>query len=157
MPQQIAVERYTTELFAFLDETFERVGGLYLDRGTSLFETLATVSAADASCPVSATCASIAAQVEHVRFYLDVIDRSLRGETIGPIDWDATWTLTSVTDEEWDALRQRLRDTYRSLRQTITDVESWDDAHDIGDPLAAIVHTAYHLGEIRQALCTVGS
>jgi len=155
MPQPIAVERFTKELFAFLDETFERVGGIYLDRGTSLFETLATISAVDASRPVSATCASIAAQVEHVRFYLDVVDRSLRGETIDPIDWDATWTLTTVTDDEWDALRQRLRDGYQGLRQTITAISTWDDAHDIGDPLAAVVHTAYHLGEIRQALCTV--
>ncbi len=36
------------------DETFEQVQGMYLDKGTSLFETLATVTAEEASRPVSA-------------------------------------------------------------------------------------------------------
>jgi hypothetical protein len=32
--------------------------------------------------------------------------------------------------------------------------EKWDD-ETIGGSMAIIVHTAYHLGEIRQALCTL--
>jgi hypothetical protein len=38
--KQIAVERFTEVLFHALDETFEQVYGIYLDRGASLFETL---------------------------------------------------------------------------------------------------------------------
>jgi hypothetical protein len=34
-------------------------------------------------------------------------------------------------------------------------VEDWNDEHPIGGALAIAVHTAYHLGEIRQALCMV--
>ena len=94
MARQIALDRFTTELYALLEETFERVQGSYLDRGTSLFETLATISAAEASRPVSASCASIAAQVEHVRFYLAVLERYLRGEAVGAVDWQASWRLT---------------------------------------------------------------
>jgi hypothetical protein len=155
MARQIALDRFTGELYPLLEETFERVQGIYLDKGTSLFETLATVSAEEASRPVSATCASIAAQVEHVRFYLEVIERYMRGETVGQVDWPASWRLTSVTPEEWDALRERLAAAYRSVSAVMRGFESWESENDVAGALAVVVHTAYHLGEIRQALCTV--
>jgi hypothetical protein len=138
-----------------LDETFEQVHGIYLDGGTSLFETLETVSAEEASRPVSAKCASIAGQVEHVRFYLDVLEKHMRGEDPGKVDWQGSWYLKSVTDEEWEALKGRLRDRYGSVLTLIKSFESWDGENDIGGALAIVVHTAYHLGEIRQAMCTV--
>lgn len=155
MPDQIALDALRQEIFATLEETFENVRGIYLDKNTSLLETLETISAEEASRPVSATCASIAAQVEHTRFYLDVIDRSLQGEELGKIDWDATWRLVLVTVEEWEALKERLRTTYRGVLVTLQRSETWDGADAIGDALAILAHTAYHLGEIRQALCTV--
>ncbi len=58
------------ELFEILDETFERHHGIFLDKGTSLFETLRTIDSRQASVPVGATCASLAAQVAHVTLYL---------------------------------------------------------------------------------------
>src|ERR1044072_8234392 len=109
MTRQIAIERFTKELFALLDETFERVHGIYLDKGTSLFETLATISAEEASRPVSASCASLAAQVNHVRFYLDVLEKYMLNEAVGQVDWQASWQPQSVTPEEWDSLKARLK------------------------------------------------
>ena len=156
MPPRVDLEQVKNQLLTFLDETFEHVHGIYLDRGTSLFETLETISAEDASRPVSARCASIAGQTEHVRFYLQLLDRSLRGEDIGKIDWETTWWVTSVTPDEWEGLKDRLRAAYRGACATIRGVAAWDAEHDLGDALAILVHTAYHLGEIRQALCTVG-
>jgi hypothetical protein len=82
MPQQLPLERFTNELYPILEETFERVNGIYLDRGTSLFETLDTIAAEQASRPVSADCASIAGQVEHVRFYLEVLQQYMEGKTV---------------------------------------------------------------------------
>lgn len=155
MAQQITLEAYTKALSGLLDETFERVHGIYLDRGTSLFETLETISAEEASRPVSATCASIAAQVEHVRFYLEVLGRYARGETVGKVDWEASWRLTTVTPEEWDALKGRLRDTHRDILALVGDERTWEDENAIGGSMAIVAHTAYHLGEIRQALCTI--
>ena len=155
MAQQIALESYTKALAGLLDETFERVHGIYLDRGTSLFETLETISAEEASRPVSATCASIAAQVEHVRFYLEVLGRYARGETVGKVDWEASWRLTTVTPEEWEALKGRLRDMHRDILAVVGDTRTWEDENAIGGSMAIVAHTAYHLGEIRQALCTI--
>lgn len=34
-------------------------------------------------------------------------------------------------------------------------VQNWNDDRPIGGALAIVVHTAYHLGEIRQAMCLV--
>ncbi|HEX3050032.1 MAG TPA: hypothetical protein VHP83_05200 [Aggregatilineaceae bacterium] len=144
------------ELLDVLDETFEHVNGIYLDRGTSLFETLNTISAEVASRPVGWNCASIAAQVEHVRFYLDVLERSMLNQEIGKVDWGEIWrTVHEVTPEEWEASKKRVWESYQRVRRVITGFETWEGKNDIAGTLAILVHTAYHLGEIRQALCTV--
>jgi hypothetical protein len=155
MASRTLEEQVAETISHFFDETFEEVKGIYLDRGTSLFETLATVSAEEASRPVSSTCASIAAQVEHMRFYIEVLERYMRGEEVGKVDWDGSWHVRSVTPEEWEALVGRLRDAYRSVREVAANLSYGPGDDQFGDALAVIVHTAYHLGEIRQALCTV--
>lgn len=152
MTVQIDARRWTTELFAILDETFERVQGIYLDRGTSLFETLATITAAEASRPISLQCASIAAQVNHVRYYLEVLSGYMRQQPPESVDWPASWHVTTVSPDEWDDLRQGLRDTYQQVRTLFESFEAWNGDEDISGALAIVVHTAYHLGEIRQAL-----
>jgi hypothetical protein len=45
-----------------------------------------------------------------------------------------------------------LRDTYQQVRTLFQSFEAWDGDEDISGALAIVVHTAYHLGEIRQAL-----
>ena len=100
-------------------------------------------------------CASIAAQVEHTRFYLDLAARAGRGEETGPVDWQATWRLTSVTDAEWEALKGRLREAQQAVLAVARNPETWTNEDTIGGGLAVLAHTAYHLGEIRQALCTL--
>jgi hypothetical protein len=71
MSSQIQTDHFTNALYTAIDETFDNVHGYFLDKGTSLFETLATISAAEAFVPVSGRCATLAAQVKHVAFYLD--------------------------------------------------------------------------------------
>ncbi|HEX5506166.1 MAG TPA: hypothetical protein VFW96_26340, partial [Thermomicrobiales bacterium] len=60
-----------------------------------------------------------------------------------------------VTPDEWADLTARLRVAYESVTAVIKGFETWEGENDIGGALAVVVHTAYHLGEIRQALCTV--
>jgi hypothetical protein len=154
MATQLQADRFTRTLNEFLDETFEHVQGIYLDGGTSLFETLATISPEEASRPVSSKCASIAGQVEHVRFYLAVLARYIRKEEVEKINWADSWHLKTVTPGEWDALKTRLHAQYAAVRELINSLEEWDE-DGISGALAIVVHTAYHLGEIRQAMCTV--
>ena len=51
MSTQIQTEHFTKALYGLLDETFDNVQGYYLDKGTSMFETLAAISAEEASMP----------------------------------------------------------------------------------------------------------
>ena len=149
---------FTDELFIILEETFESHHGVYLDKGTSLFDTLNQVSAEEASIAVGNRCASIAAQVEHVIFYLDVLVSSIAGQDVGKVDWDEIWSRVSrVTPEEWYELKVRLKATYTRVCELLRGIENWELNDAIGDSMAIVVHTAYHLGEIRQALCTVVS
>jgi hypothetical protein len=152
MSKQIDTVVFTTELFDLLDETFERVQGIYLDKGTSLFETLDTISAEEASRPVSANSPSIAAKVEHMRFYLGVLENCIQKKPIGKIDWQESWQLREVTPEEWEALKKQLRERYQSVSNLMKSLETWEGEDDIGASLGILAHTAYHLGAIRQAL-----
>jgi hypothetical protein len=156
MAKQIDQTRFTTELFDLLDETFETHHGIYLDKGTSLFQTLATIDAAEASQPVGNKCASLAAQVAHVNFYLEVLERYILTSQTGDADWGAIWrTVEAVTPDEWAALNAQLKTTYQRVLALLRGFDSWEEEGRIGGALALVVHTAYHLGEIRQALCTI--
>jgi hypothetical protein len=156
MTAQIQAEHFTNALYTLLDETFDNVQGYFLDQGTSMFETLATISAEEASVPVGGKCATLAAQVKHVAFYLDVAERSVRTQQYERQDWGKIWRETkAVTPEEWEALKTQLRESYDRIKKLIRDTTEWPSEQHIGGAIAAIVHTAYHLGEIRQALCVV--
>jgi hypothetical protein len=156
MSTQIQVEHFTNALHTLLDETFDHVQGYYLDRGTSMFETLATISAGEASVPVGGKCATLAAQVKHTTFYLEVVVRNVRSGTNERVDWGEIWRTTStVTPDEWAAIQARLRTAYDGIRALIAYTPEWQSEETIGGAIATVVHTACHLGEIRQALCAL--
>lgn len=99
MSDTIATGDFRGGLLIVLEGIFERVHGYMLDPGTSLFETLAVVSAEEASLPISVQSANLAAQVNHVRFYLDALlaDPPSAGQAV---DWALSWRVGAVTDAE---------------------------------------------------------
>ena len=156
MSPSIQTEYFAKALIGLLDETFDNVQGYYLDKGTSMFETLVTISAEEASNPVGGKCATLAAQVKHTAFYLDVLEKSVRTQQFEKVDWDEIWReVTAVSPSQWQAIQSELRESYNRIKQLINDTPDWQNEQQIGGAIATIVHTAYHLGEIRQALCTL--
>jgi len=156
MNAMIKPENFLNNLFSLYDETFENHHGIYLDSNTSLLTTLETVSAQEASIPVGGKCASLAAQVTHVIFYLELLEKYFLKQEVGKVDWGEIWrTVEKISPDDWEALRNKLRATYTRLDKLFHNAENWDDEDTIGAALAIVVHTAYHLGEIRQALCTL--
>jgi len=156
MGGHIDQDQFSQEYFRILSEIFDTFHEMYLDPGTSLFETLQTITAAQASIPVGGQCASLAAQVKHVDFFLEVLEREIRTGQTGGEDWDEIWrTVKSVNAEEWDSIRNHLKETYDRVTDTLRDPSAWDTDRKLGNALAIAVHSAYHLGEIRQALCTI--
>ena len=146
---------FTANLHQLMGETFEKPIGIYLDPNTSLFQTLETVSAEEASIPVGGKCASLAAQVAHVTFFIESFERfALQGDN-SPRDWSYIWcTVERVTPEEWEDYKRKLKDAYQRMDKLFHENNMWNQ-DTIGGTLSIVVHTAYHLGEIRQALCTL--
>ena len=155
MSDQIKAEDFSINLFKLMQETFESPDGIFLDKNTSLFQTLETVSAQEASIPVGRKCASLAAQVAHVTFFIEAFERYAIHQDTSPVDWGEIWrTVEKVTPKEWDALKNNLKQTYERINGIFHENKMWNE-DTIGGALSIVVHTAYHLGEIRQALCVL--
>ena len=155
MTEMIEREHFMIPLFNLLEETFETHHGIFLDKDTSLFQTLETISAQQASIPVGGRCASLAAQVTHVTFCLEFSEHVILYNEAPSVDWGEIWrTVEKVTPDEWQALKEKLKQAYARLKQLLRDDPLWSE-NTIREVLAVIVHTAYHLGEIRQALCVL--
>jgi hypothetical protein len=155
MTKQIPSEVAQKEIVELLEETFDKVKGIYLDGGTSLFETLSSVSAEEASIPITASGTSIAAQVDHIRFYLEANRDYIRGVDRGKIDWKQSWRDNEVSPEEWQQLIVNLREERDRFVELLNNFEDWTKQGNLLDTISAAVHSAYHLGAIRQILRVV--
>jgi hypothetical protein len=152
MSQKIDSEKVIDLFRSLLKETFEKVGGIYLDGGTSLLETLEKLSAAEASKLIIEPGTSIASQVDHLRFYFKASNDYINGISTGRAAWQDSWKRKIVTDEEWDRLRRDLADDYHKLLAQLDSISDWNDERYLGSMMGIIVHTAYHLGAIRQIM-----
>jgi hypothetical protein len=98
----------------------------------------------------------LAAQVAHVNFYLEVLEDYILNKERDNVDWGDIWRrVNKVSPEEWKAYQDQLKETYQRIISMLQNLEDWNDERPIGGTLAIAIHTAYHLGEIRQAMCIV--
>jgi hypothetical protein len=108
------------------------------------------VSATQASRSSGPGRTTMAAHAEHIRFTLRVVNAWGRGEQ-PEIDWADSWKVSSVTDDQWDALRA---DLHREFQMTLEGVQgrtAWRE-QSLEMLINNIAHTAYHAGAIRQIL-----
>jgi hypothetical protein len=114
---------------------------------------IANVSAAEASKSVDGSGeagTTIAANVEHLRWSLSMMNAAVRGETFEG-KWKESWRLLTVDDASWDALRNELRVEFEMLRQGLQSQTDLPEQYLTGT-LALLPHAAYHLGTIRQMI-----
>ncbi len=153
MPNTIAISEVAAGFRFLLTETFENVQGAYLDKGTSLFETLADISAAQASQPMG-NCATIAAHVAHTTYYLRVLEDRMFSRDLSYVNWDQIWEeVGAVDDAEWARMIADLRSDYERVRGHLDAADQWEGINELSSMLGIITHSAYHLGEIRQMTC----
>ncbi len=151
--QEFTSAALAAEALQLYDEAFEKHSGVFLDKGTTLFETLARLDAATASRAVGPDSGSIAAHVEHLAFYLQVSEAYWLGTPPEKVDWKAIWRTTrAVTPERWAAILAELHATHARVRARLADPAAWPAGTEAGQLFALTVHTAYHLGAIRQIL-----
>ena len=139
------------QVLAVLAEAFEgpkQSWSYFTDTGAEagVFGTLAVLDAATASRVWGGT--TIAAHAHHVAFGLAASAAWIAGDHASR-DWQESWSVMTVTDAEWRNLQQRLRDRYEELRKAI-ESDASANVESLGGALAAVAHSAYHLGAIRQ-------
>jgi hypothetical protein len=148
----VNAQEFASTLFTLLKETFEgpapETASAYLDQGGGLFQTIDRLSAAEASQRGAGQAPSVAAHCAHVKFYVAVLHKYMRGQP-GTVDWKESWLVQAVDETQWEALKKGLRDSYAAVMRELKSVEDWED-ESIGAGMAIIAHTAYHLGAIRQ-------
>ena len=151
--EQVSISEVVEQLLAVLEEACEhtpKAWTYFTDNkpDSGLFDTLAGLSAADASRPSGGT--SIAAHVNHVLFGMNASAAWIQGDQT-PRDWSQSWRVSTVDDATWITLIEHLRVGYTELRQAVqTDAAA--SAMTIGASIGAVAHIAYHLGAIRQKL-----
>jgi len=114
---------------------------------------VANVSAAEASKSVDGSGESgttIAANVEHLRWSLSMMNAAVRGENFEG-KWKESWRLLTVDNASWDALRNELRAEFEMLCQDLQAQTDLPEQYLTGT-LALLPHAAYHLGTIRQMI-----
>ena len=118
-----------------------------------LHRQLETISAATASQLSIPGKPPIAAHVHHLHLGLSVLNRWLSGEENpwAGADWNASWRLTTISEDDWRTLRQNLRKESDTWRKAVAARAEWNDMEAAG-ALSTVAHTAYHLGAIRQIL-----
>jgi hypothetical protein len=122
--------------------------------GVGFLSTIQGLTAAEASLALEPGGATIAGHVDHVRASLagstELITRKRSSR-----DRTGTWTVTQVTDKEWQGLHAALRAQYEISLQTIQSRMDWDEDA-LGAAAGAVAHAAYHLGAVRQRLLLRG-
>jgi hypothetical protein len=99
---------------------------------------------------------TIASHVDHVHYGLALMNRWAEGDPNpwAGADWNASWQRGSVTEDQWQSLRSKLRQEAEKWRNFVATRTDWNDISAAG-ALSSAAHTAYHLGAIRQILAAM--
>jgi len=116
-----------------------------------LLRSLDKLTAASASAAPEPGGSTIAAQVDHIRYGLSLMNRWSRGEPNpwATADWSASWRRSVVDDQEWATLRRNLGIESRAWLESLQAGRDYDEM-ELNGVIASVAHFAYHFGAIRQ-------
>jgi hypothetical protein len=137
-------------LFAELIDGAPQSEAYLLNRGDpGLLRSLDKLSATAASA-ITQTGSSIAAQVDHLRYSLSLMNRWSAGENpFDDADWRASWRKTRVSAAQWKQLREELADEAHRWLDSLGKSREVSQT-DLNSVVASVAHLAYHVGAIRQ-------
>ena len=140
----------TTLLDELVDGADPKSGWMLNPGDQGMIRALEPLSASAASARPAGGGASIAAHVDHVRYGLELLNRWSRSENpFADADYSASWRRQTVTDEEWQTLREQLTTEVRRWRQKIASARDLNQVELTGI-IAGVAHVGYHLAAIRQ-------
>lgn len=142
----------SSEILDLFEETFEKVSGFYLDKKTSLIETIMPLSCTQASFLIQNHNKTIASHIYHIIFYIKVLQEYITNKREGKTDWNESWEISEVDTEQWENLKNSLIHEYNELKNFIKTIEKWDNDDIFNGIVSILVHCGYHLGAIRQMI-----
>jgi hypothetical protein len=122
--------------------------------GYGITSTMKGITAKKASTPIVEGGSTIAAHTEHLRWSLEFALTFYRGEQPSG-NWEESWTVHQVTEEEWEQLQLALLVAYQKLIYALKEVKDWSNPHFLKGTMALLPHAAYHLGAVKQLLIAV--
>jgi hypothetical protein len=139
-----------TVLGEILDGAAPDAGWLLNRRDPGLLRSLDTLTAEQASAVPPGGSSSIAAHADHLRYGLSLLNRWARGESpFADADWTASWRRLEVSTDEWDRLRDQLREEAGRWQEGFPTLLQRGE-EELTGAIAGAAHLAYHLGAIRQ-------
>jgi len=123
-------------------------GTWFVQGSEAIFNSVAELTAEEASRRVAGQPYSIGAHTVHLLYYLEHFNGHVRGDN-PTADWEGSWKRQEFSDAEWAEVGRELKAAYRF---GLTVYESEGLPADEGQwtaTIANIAHAAYHLGAIR--------
>lgn len=147
----LSLEVVIGQIINVLDETFiyrKRPWTYFTDNkpDAGFVGLLEGLTAEEVSHPIAGT--SVVSHVHHVVFSLIEAAAYISGDHSHK-DWNESWRVNSVTDEEWAQMLEHLRASFLALRNAIRG-NAAKDILTVGGTIGVLAHMAFHLGAIRQ-------
>lgn len=115
---------------------------------SGIFGVLSQLSAADASKQIYGT--TLAAHTDHVRYHMWGTNEWLYEGTFPTMDWNKSWEIQAVSEDDWHSIQEGLRNEYQRLLEKIDHIHWTEDL--ANELVGSLAHSAYHLGAIQQML-----
>jgi hypothetical protein len=150
---QRAVSNMLTELF---DGPPGQESYVFNPGDPGLLRQLDGVDAAAASKRPMPGKTTVASHADHLLYGLAILNRWAAGEANpwAGADWNVSWQRPTVTDDQWRALRESLRQEVAKWKAAVAARTEWDGTA-ASAALSTCAHTAYHVGAIRQILAAL--
>jgi hypothetical protein len=115
---------------------------------SGIFGVLSHLSAADVSKQIYGT--TLAAHTDHIRYHMWGTNEWLYEGTFPTMDWNKSWEIHRVSEEEWLYIQAGLQHEYHRLLEKIDHMEWNEDL--ANEVVGSLAHSAYHLGAMQQML-----
>jgi hypothetical protein len=111
------------------------------------------LSAQQASAVVPPETISIASHCGHILFLLNQYRLADQGQPLST-DWVGSWRYKTVSEAEWNDLRNELTTAYADVAARISSRDFWPDPPQIALTII-LTHCSFHVGQVRQLLTFV--
>lgn len=128
--------------------------GFLLNPGSpGLLDILRQLDVSEATAVIAPGCSSIAAQANHIRFVLEVLNRKFAADPpIADEAWEQSWSVVLSSSAEWQHLLDQLQSEVQRWGSRVLAMPQPHDEDVMTEIVASVAHMAYHFGSIRQLL-----